>query len=355
MRKPILITVFAVSALAILSACETIGYYGQAAKGQISLLLDRRRIDSLLVEDGLEETTRRKLELVLSARQFAEESLLLPAGRSYLSYVDLQRPYVLWNVFAATEFSTTPVSWCYPIAGCVSYRGFFSEQRAQRFAADRQREGLEVYSGGVGAYSTLGWFADPLTSSVLRRADHRLVALLFHELSHQLIYLPGDTTFNESFATFVEQEGLRRWLVAFPQAGMAAQIAAEETMQSQFVSLVSDYRDRFAALYETEMPEQQMRKEKAALQQLLRDDYSVRRSEWNYTGYDRWFDGPLNNAQLATVGSYNDLVPGFAALLNEEKGDLALFYIRVRELAALPKAQRDALLLIDGGESHRRP
>lgn len=347
MKKQIYITACAVVAVSILTACETVGYYGQAAKGQMSLLLDRRRIDALLTQDDLEADTRRKLELVLSARQFAAESLLLPSGRSYLSYVELQRPFVLWNVFAANEFSTAPVSWCYPIAGCVSYRGFFSEERAQRYASALERDGFEVYSGGVDAYSTLGWFADPVTSSVLRRADHRLVALLFHELSHQLIYLPGDTTFNESFATFVEQEGLRRWLQENPQDGVASQIANEENMQRQFVALVSDYRNRFDELYESPLSEQQMRERKLELQQALRDEYARVKSEWNYSGYDRWFDGPLNNAQLSTVASYNDQVPGFAALLAEVGGDLALFYARVRELTTLPKEERDALLNSD--------
>ena len=351
MKKQIYITACAVVAATLLSGCETVGYYGQAAKGQMSLLLDRRRIDTLLTRNDLDADTRRKLELVLSARQFAAESLLLPSGRSYLSYVDLQRPYVVWNVFAANEFSTTPVSWCYPIAGCVSYRGFFSEERAQRYANALQDDGLEVYSGGVDAYSTLGWFADPVTSSVLRRADHRLVALLFHELSHQLIYLPGDTTFNESFATFVEQEGLRRWLQENPQEGIAAQIANEETIQRKFVALVSGYRDRFDELYASDLSEERMRERKAALQQALRDEYERLKNEWNYSGYDRWFAGPLNNAQLSTVASYNDLVPGFAALLEGVEGDLALFYARVQQLTTLPKEERDAVLASDAAIS----
>ena len=347
MRRVLWTGAFAVTVVTLISACETVGYYGQAAQGQLSLLLDRRQINRLLEQDDLDGNTRRKLELVLSARNFAAEALLLPTGNSYLSYVELQRPFVLWNVFAAHEFSTTPVSWCYPIAGCVSYRGFFSEERAQRYASALESEGLEVYSGGVDAYSTLGWFADPVTSSVLRRADHRLVALLFHELSHQLIYLPGDTTFNESFATFVEQEGLRRWLEAFPQEGVVTQVTSEETMQRQFVSLVSDYRDRFDVLYESAMPEEQMRERKRELQQALRDEYARLKSDWNYSGYDRWFEGPLNNAQISTVASYNDQVPGFAALLSDVEGDLAPFYARVRELTTLPKEEREALLTAD--------
>ncbi|OGT73021.1 MAG: hypothetical protein A3H44_07745 [Gammaproteobacteria bacterium RIFCSPLOWO2_02_FULL_57_10] len=190
-----------------------------------------------------------------------------------------------------------------------------------------------------------------MTSSVLRRADHRLVALLFHELSHQLIYLPGDTTFNESFATFVEQEGLRRWLQENPQEGIAAQIANEETIQRKFVALVSGYRDRFDELYASDLSEERMRERKAALQQALRDEYERLKNEWNYSGYDRWFAGPLNNAQLSTVASYNDLVPGFAALLEGVEGDLALFYARVQQLTTLPKEERDAVLASDAAIS----
>lgn len=338
----------------VLVSCETISYYGQAAKGQLSLLLDRKKITRLLEQDSLDEQTRHKLELVLSARDFAEKSLYLPAGKSYLSYVELHRPYVLWNVFAAPEFSTEPVSWCYPIAGCVAYKGFFSEQMANVYGDKLKSDGFEVYSGGVDAYSTLGWFADPLTSSVLRRADHRLLVLLFHELSHQRIYAAGDTTFNESFATFVEQEGLRRWLQEFPQPGLITQIEKEDTMQAQFVALVTEYRGQLAALYEQEIDDTEKRQRKENVQKALQDSYVKLRDDpekWaSYSGYDRWFAGPLNNAQLGTVGSYNDFVPAFAKMLKSVDGDLQQFYSEVDRLAHLPRKQRDEFF-IKAGES----
>lgn len=344
LRRPLLTLGFSFLVLGLISGCESVAYYGQAAQGQMSLLLGREAIAERLTQSTLPDAERRKLQLVLDARAFAEQTLLLDAGDSYLSYVELDRNFVLWNVFAAPEFSTTPVSWCYPIAGCVAYRGYFAEASAQRAADRLVAEGFDVYSGGVDAYSTLGWFADPLTSIVLRRSEQGLVALLFHELAHRRVYLPGDTTFNESFATFVEQEGLRRWLLANPQQGVVQQRVDEDSIQAEFVALVTGYRDRLTALYAEPLEPSQMRERKDAIRQELRDEYAVLREQWGYTGYDRWFAGPLNNAQLSTVASYNDLVPTFAALLEEVEGYLQRFYERVTELAALPEQERRQLL-----------
>lgn len=330
--------------LILLVSCETISYYGQAAKGQLSLLMNRRDMQSLLSDESLSQETRRKLALILDAREFAKDNLLLEPGQSYLSYVELDRPYVVWNVFAAPEFSTSAQTWCYPIAGCVSYRGYFSEHGAREFADSLEKEQLDVYSGGVDAYSTLGWFDDPLTSAVLRRSDHGLVTLLFHELAHRRVYLPGDTTFNESFATFVEQEGMRRWLQVHPQQGLIAQIEREAQIDQAFVMLVSRYREKLDALYAESLDEATMRKEKGLVQEALREEYADFREEWDYRGYDRWFAGPLNNAQLGTVASYNDLVPSFARLLDKADGDLARFYAEVTQLSKLGAEQRAQLL-----------
>lgn len=344
MRKALLSTSLTFLILLLLVSCETVGYYGQAAKGQMSLLLGRQQIDALLKTPDLNAETRRKLQLVLDVREFAAQELLLHAGDSYLTYTALEQPYVLWNVFAAPEFSVDPHQWCYPVAGCVFYRGYFREEAAQRFAASLRAQGLDVYSGGVDAYSTLGWFDDPLTSAVLRRPDHRLVALLFHELAHQRLYMPGDTMFNESFATFVEQEGVRRWLARHPQGGMSEQIARENSMQERFVALVTAHRESLQTLYAQPLAEADMRVQKAAIQEALRTEYAQLRETWGYTGYDRWFDGPLNNAQLATVASYNALVPFFAQMLAEAQGDLARFYADVEAFTRLSAAEREARL-----------
>lgn len=337
----VLLVAFCVS---FLSACETVGYYRQAASGQFALLWGRESITSLLKDSSLNPQVRNKLELVLSARDFAKNELKLPVGDSYSQFVELDRRYVVWNVFAAPEFSTTPLNWCYPIAGCVAYRGYFSEKNARKYSGKLTSQGYEVYVGGVDAYSTLGWFDDPLTSSVLHRNEHQLVALVFHELAHQLVYVPGDTTFNESFASFVEAEGLRRWSQKNPQLGGGIDVSQEQRQQDDFVALVSEYRDQFGLLYEKEISEAQMRGEKKQLQTRLREEYELLRIEWGDGAYDRWFSGPLNNAQLATVSSYNDLVPAFAAMLEENKFVLEEFFAAVKNLAQSPKDLRDARL-----------
>jgi len=299
---------------------------------------------TLLADPSLDGETRQKLELVLEVRDFAERELSLQAGDSYLTYVELGRPYVLWNVFAAPEFSTQAVNWCYPIAGCVSYRGYFSEAAAIDFADKLSQQSFDVYRGGVDAYSTLGWFNDPLNSAILRRSQQRLVALIFHELAHQKVYVAGDTTFNESFATFVEQEGLRRWYEKNSGAGIDQSLAKQTQVEMAFVALVLKYRDRLAQLYEQSISDTQMRAEKAAVQDAMREEYAQFRQKWDYAGYDRWFAGPLNNAQLATVASYNELVPAFAQLLARQEGDLARFFEAVQAIAALPYEARSELL-----------
>jgi len=277
---------------------------------------------------------------------------LLPAGDSYLSYVELDRQFVVWNVFAAPEFSIDPVSWCYPIAGCVSYRGYFNEVGAQDFAARLQQQGYDVYTGGVDAYSTLGWFDDPLLSTVINRQDYQLATLIFHELAHQLVYIPGDTTFNESFATAVGQEGLRRWLDRQGDSSSLERARQETDRRQQFVELVINYRDRFADLYQLELDETEKRLRKVALQQDMRLAYQDLKRSWGGVGaYDRWFENSLNNAQLSTVSSYNELVPAFAALLQEENGDLQSFYDRVVEIADLAAEDREQLLQLSDAES----
>ena len=327
----------------LLTACETVSYYQQAASGQISLLLGRKSIDVLLGDSSLSPELQRKLSLVQDARVFARDELFLPVGNSYTQYVEIDRPYVVWNVFAAPEFSSSPMNWCYPIAGCVSYRGFFSEGQAERYVQKLELEGFDVYMGGVDAYSTLGWFNDPLTSSVMRRDDHRLLGLVFHELAHQLLYVPGDTTFNESFASFVEEEGLRRWMLANPEFSAEIDLAREERLQAEFVALVSEYRDRFSQLYNEDISEQEMRREKQILQRSMREGYEQMRVEWG-GAYAGWFSGPLNNAQLSTVSSYNDLVPVFALMLEQNDNDLQAFFAEAKAIAKVSQDQREASL-----------
>ncbi len=332
--------IFAVVAVLLLASCESIGYYSQAARGQISLLMNRQAIERMMTQPDLSEATRDKLQLILDAREFAAKELRMPVGKSYLSYVELDRPHVVWNVFATPALATRPVNWCYPIAGCVSYRGYFAEESAERYAQKLSEQGFDVYMGGVDAYSTLGWFDDPVTSAVVNRSNHRLAALIFHELAHQLIYVPGDTRFNESFATFVEREGLRRWLMDSGEIELYQQFLLESARQEEFVELVQKYRGQLSDLYRSHYSESEKLRGKLRIQDEMRAEYERRRVQWNFTGYDGWFSGPLNNAQLATVASYNDLVPAFARLLEMSEGSLPMFYALVREITRLTPEQR---------------
>ncbi len=335
---------FALLAIVLVS-CETVGYYSQAARGQLTIVFAREDIQHLIERPDLSQELAGKFAKVMDIREFAESELGLPVGGNYSSYVDVEREHVVWNVFAAPEFSVDPVNWCYPIAGCVAYRGYFSEQSALSYAAKLEEDGFDVYTGGVDAYSTLGWFEDSLLSTVLNRADYQLAGLIFHELAHQLVYLPGDTTFNESFATAVEREGVRRWLAKSNKDFNIDAALLDYDRQQQFVDLVGGYRDRFESLYQLEINESSMRSQKLELQQTLREEYAVLKQQWQgYEGYDGWFSRSLNNAQLSTVASYNDLLPFFAAVFEQSNQDFSTFYAEVSRLADLPEQERDELV-----------
>ncbi len=329
----------------LLISCETVGYYSQAARGQLAIVFGREDIQRLLQQQDLPEELAIKFERVLEIREFAESELMLPVSDHYSTYVDIEREHVVWNVFAAPEFSIDPVNWCYPIAGCVSYRGYFSEQSALRYAQKLQEDGYDVYTGGVDAYSTLGWFEDSVLSTVLTRDDYQLAGLIFHELAHQLVYVPGDTTFNESFATAVEREGVRRWLTTVNDATSLDAAMLDHERQQQFVDLIAQYRDEFAQLYEQEMAANAMRDRKTELQQDLRLAYENLKQQWQgYAGYDEWFSSSLNNAQLSTVASYNDLLPFFSELFEQSNRDFSSFYSEVKGIADLSEAEQNQLL-----------
>ncbi len=329
----------------LLISCETVSYYSQAARGQAAIVLGREDIQNLLDSDELPQNLQEKFTLVLEVRQFAEQQLLLPVNDNYSNYVDLNREHVVWNVFAAPEFSVDPINWCFPIAGCVSYRGYFSESAAIQYAEKLKNDGYDVYTGGVDAYSTLGWFEDPLLSSVLTRPNHQLAALIFHELAHQLTYLPGDTRFNESFATAVEREGLRRWLQGSGEQQLMEMARLDSERQEQFVELIEIYQSKFEELFSQGTVESEMRRQKGSLQAELREEYQSLKQQWDgYAGYDNWFNQSLNNAQLSTVSSYNQLVPFFNDLLVQSGGDLQQFYAEVQRISELSEEDRVTLL-----------
>ncbi|MBM89262.1 MAG: aminopeptidase [Gammaproteobacteria bacterium] len=338
-----LISLIAISFFLV--SCETIGYYTQAVRGHLGIMLGREDIQRLINDPSLSPGLKMQFNEVMRIREFAANELSLPLAGNYSAYVHVERDHLVWNVFAAPEFSTKPLNWCYPIAGCVAYRGYFTEAGALNYANQLAEEGFDVYTGGVDAYSTLGWFDDPLFSTVMTRKNYQLAGLIFHELAHQIAYLPGDTTFNESFATTVEREGLRRWLERMEQEETIRVAEIERNRQQQFIDLVVNFRDQFDELYAEELNENKKRKRKRALQAKLLSEYESLKLSWGgYAGYDNWFSRSLNNAQLSTVSSYNDLVAFFNTLLGQSNGSMPEFYAEVRRIIALPDNKRRELL-----------
>jgi predicted aminopeptidase len=323
------------------TGCESAGYYGQAIYGQLSILNKRQPIGRLLAEPKTPEKLKIKLRQVLRIRQFAENELDLPVNDNYLSYVALGRSNVIWNVFAAPEFSLAPKTWCFPIVGCTAYRGYFIEEKARIYAEKLKNAGLDVYVGGVTAYSTLGWFDDPILSTVIDRSESGLAALIFHELAHQVLYADDDTTFNESFATAVEQEGLRRWMTATHNRPAYDDYLRAHRRQTAFGLLVINYRDQLEIIYQKEMPSDEKRKRKALIIEGLRDAYRHLKLQWQgNSGYDRWFREPINNAKINTVSTYHKLVPAFQSLIQHHQGQLKKFYETCQHLVKIPKADR---------------
>lgn len=347
---------FPIAAVALLafalSGCTGAPYYWQAASGQLELWQKSRPIDDWLADPSADERLKARLRQMQEIRTFASSDLDLPDNGSYRSYAELGRPYVVWNVFAAPELSLQPRQWCFPIAGCVTYRGYFAEERARAFADSLESDGYDTYVGGVPAYSTLGWFDDPLPSTVIGYSDTELARLIFHELAHQVVYVKDDTTFNESFATAVEQEGVKRWVEAHGSPEKLAQFQRAQARKRGFVALVLEYQGKLAEIYASKAGEDEKRALKAQTFAAMRADYAVLKQAWGMpNGYDAWFAGPLNNAQIASVASYTQQVPAFHALLAQEQGDLTRFYAAAKELAKLPKAERDAKLAALGTQT----
>ncbi len=331
-----------------LAGCSGLRYYAHLARGGLDLLVKRRPIARVLRDPATPPELRRRLELALRIREFAIADLGLPDNRSYLAYAALGRERAAWNVVAAGELSIEPVTWCFPIAGCVTYRGYFSRRRAERFAARLARKGFDVDVGGVTAFSTLGRLRDPVLDTFVFLPEEDLAGLLFHELAHQRLYVADDTVFNESFATAVEREGVRRWLAAGDDGERVAAYLERLRREDAFAERVLDTRERLAAVYAEPRPDDWKRRRKAEILDDLRA--SSRSSEaLAGSGHDDWLGPGLNNARLAAFGAYHELVPAFAALLERRGGDLASFYAEVERLAGLSAAARRARLGDLGG------
>jgi predicted aminopeptidase len=318
-------------------------YLLQSAQGQLQLMSKRRPLASVIAQPSTPPAIRTQLEAVAAIRDFATRELGLPDNGSYRSYADVGRPYVVWNVVAAPEFSVNPKEWCYPIVGCVAYRGYFVEARARKFADDERARGMDVAVGGVAAYSTLGHFDDPVLNTMVSWNDVELAAIIFHELTHQLLYVANDASFNEALATAVEEEGVKRWLVSQGRAHDLAEHQLEQQHYLKVVDLLGATRDELKGIYATHLPPAQMRAAKDTAFDGLRAKFAALRVEWGgHAPYEAWFSRNINNAHLASVATYFVCVPGFERELAAVHGDLPAFYRQVRELSKLKQKARDA-------------
>jgi predicted aminopeptidase len=318
-------------------------YYMQALGGQVGLLRKRVPIERLIQDPSLDSTTRERLELVTEVRAFAVSRLNLPDSKSYTSYVDLGRDYVVWNVVAAAEFSVEPLTWCFPVAGCVSYRGYFKQENADKFAKRLSDRGYDTFTGGSPAYSTLGHFDDPVLNTMLTGGDVNIAATLFHELAHQRLYIKGDTELSESFATAVEQYSVEAWLESRNQTAALARYLEGLRRQKQFADLVRRQRDRLSAVYAAGPDPATMRQAKSDAFRWMREEYELLKSEWGgIGGYDRFIDSDLNNASLAAVTSYQRWVPGLRSRI--DRLGLEAFFGEVEALVDLTSAERTKTL-----------
>lgn len=359
--------------LPLLSGCSTLGYYWQSVSGHLSLMQAARPVKELLDDPTTHAALRARLELAQKIRHYAAQELHLPDNASYRRYADLNRPAAVWNVSAAPEFSLQPVAWCFPIAGCVNYKGFYDEGQAQAEAQSLRAQGLEVSVYPVPAYSTLGWLnwagGDPLLNTFVNGPDAEMARLIFHELAHQVAYAAGDTAFNESFATAIETLGSRRWLLTEASPEVQARQALLQPRRQQFRALVTDLRRELEAAYahsdsnnsnaskvsnvakvskvgrvEDVQATASMRTGKAAAYARFAGRYAALKASWGgYAGYDAWV-ARLNNASLSAGATYERWVPAFEALFKAQGEDWPRFHAEVRRLAALPRTQRHELL-----------
>lgn len=332
-------------ALAV-SGCSAVPYYSQAIAGEVSLLSAARPIPDWLADPATPADLKQRLELARKIRAFASEQLALPDNRSYTEYADLHRSSAVWNVFAAPALSLELKTWCYPFFGCAAYRGYFHQSDAQALAASLSASGWDVYVAPIPAFSTLGWFSDPLLNTFIGWPEPELARLIFHELAHQVVYVGDDTRFNESFATAVEREGVARWIAARNDPALREQFEQQQARRADLLELQQQVRRDLQAVYTASDPEAQRRARKLAILEQLPARYrALREQRWGgYEGYDASFRTPWNNARLAAMAAYQDDVPAFAALLAREHGDLRRFFLEVKKLAALAPSERDAML-----------
>jgi len=326
-----------------LSACSTVSYYGQSVMGQMDLLNKRQDIEELIQAPDTPLELKTKLQQAREIRHFASNHIKLPRNRSYLRYADLERPYVVWNVFAAPEFSLEPKSWCYLIIGCVSYRGYFAEGNAITTAEALKDENYDVHVAGISVYSTLGWFEDPLLNTMINWNERALASMIFHELSHQVIYISSETAFNEAFSSAVERLATIQWLIKNNKP--YERYLSYLTAQQDFRELLLDTRAQLETIYELETDIQDKRQKKQDVFNEMKARYESMKAQWpKGIHFDKWFSKPINNARLTATMTYLQQIPGFYQIFIENKKDWDNFFNYIKSLEKLSKEERDSLI-----------
>ncbi|KPQ02857.1 aminopeptidase [Marinobacter sp. HL-58] len=325
-----------------LSGCTTLGYYSQAVSGHLSLMMSTQPVTELLNAPSTPSRLQQKLSVANDAREFAADRLALPVGEAFSSYAELGRPWVVVNLVAVPEFSLQAHRWCYPVIGCQSYRGYYQLEKARKEEQSFIDNGYDTFIGGVTAYSTLGWFDDPLHTGFTSLSDNRMVALMFHELAHRVVYINDDTAFNESFATAVELEGLRLWLKQRGDREGFHRALARLRQRNQTLALVETASKQLEALYEQQdtLPASELRQRKSRVFRQLEDDYRTLSEDWEQAGPFGEDPGNLNNANLALFSQYNQHVPAFRQLIRESDNDFSAFYKAVEALSEQPEESR---------------
>jgi predicted aminopeptidase len=339
--KNIVIILFAL----FMSGCASINYYAQSIQGQFEVIQKRQNINTLLNNDNPPARLRTELETVLELRKFSINQLGLPKNNSYLSYADLERDYVIWNIFATEEFSLSPLKWCYLIVGCLDYRGYFSESDARQHASKLKEQGHDIYLGGVSAYSTLGWFDDPVLNTMLRWSDIQLATVMFHELAHQQLYIKDDTEFNEAYAETVATIGVTKWLEQRPDKNLLIDYKQSQTQEKQFIILVLKYKTLLSELYRSAINKVQMRKEKEALFSQMTNEYNIISRHWEKDRFSQWFATGINNAKLAAIVTYRQYTSSFLGIFNKLDKDLNRFYSLMKSLSLCKQMKRKEILI----------
>jgi len=338
---------FCFSFILFLSACSDLGYYWNMTQGHLALMNDRVDIEDMLEQSDLDANLRQRLLLVQKIREFSVERLALPDSGSYSNYVQLDRSYVLQNLFAASEFSTQLHRWCYPIAGCASYRGYYDEKRLHDYVNQLKLQGFDTHIGYVPAYSTLGWFDDPVLSSFIDWPDYRLAGLLFHELTHQRIFIDDDTQFNESLAVAVQLAGTELWLKSVKKDKQMGDFKRWTEYRRRVVSLIVRTRENLGRLYQTDSSDAIKREKKQAIFAASRESYSVIAENMNYKGgYQNWFAGELNNAKIGSVSAYNTHAPAFLAMISALNNNFSAFFDLAQAIAKMDSTEREHCLAL---------